>query len=593
MAFDGTVVACIADELNKRLANARISKVAQPEKDALILTLKNNGAQERLLISANPSLPMIYLTGLNLPSPINAPAFCMLLRKHLTGGRILCVSQPSLERIINIEIEHFDEMGDLCRKTLVVELMGKHSNIIFLDGSKILDSIRHVSALVSSVREVLPGRDYFIPFSAKKLNPFKTGFDEFSKEVFSSNESLSKAIYMHLTGISPQLAEEIAYRAEIDSDRPATSLTEDEKNGVYSAFSKIIEILKNKNFNPVIVYDKNKEPFFYAPFEYKIYEGMHKVHFESISELLYAYYSQKQQYTSIRQKTADIRQIVNALLNKDYKKYDIQLKQLKDTEKRDKYRLYGELITAYGYGVEPKATSMKAEDYNTGEEITIPLDPTLSAIENGKKYFEKYSKLKRTFDSLNEIIPETKSEITHLESISASLDTVKDAADIAELKKELIDSGYIRAKNVQVQGKKGKKPAKQPGLKSSPLHFVSSDGFDMYVGKNNYQNEYISFKLAEGNDWWFHAKKLPGSHVIVKSAGKEVPDTTFEEAASLAAHFSKADGQAGKASEGKVEVDYVQKKFLKKTPGGKPGFVIYHTNYSMSASTDISNIQEV
>ena len=216
-----------------------------------------------------------------------------------------------------------------------------------------------------------------------------------------------------------------------------------------------------------------------------------------------------------------------------------------------------------------------------------------AAGENGKKYFEKYSKLKRTFDSLNEIIPETKSEITHLESISASLDTVKDAADIAELKKELIDSGYIRAKNVQVQGKKGKKPAKQPGLKSSPLHFVSSDGFDMYVGKNNYQNEYISFKLAEGNDWWFHAKKLPGSHVIVKSAGKEVPDTTFEEAASLAAHFSKADGQAGKASEGKVEVDYVQKKFLKKTPGGKPGFVIYHTNYSMSASTDISNIQEV
>ena len=284
----------------------------------------------------------------------------------------------------------------------------------------------------------------------------------------------------------------------------------------------------------------------------------------------------------MRQKTADLRQIVQTLLNKDYKKYDLQLKQLKDTEKKDKYQLYGELITAYGYSVSVGSTSMKAENYHTGEEITIPLDPTITPIENGKKYFEKYSKLKRTAEALNEIIVQTKSEIDHLESISASLDTVQDEADAAELKKEMIESGYIRYK-----GKYDAKKATGKAIKSSPLHFISSDGFDIYVGKNNYQNEYISFKLADGNDWWFHAKKLPGSHVIVKTGGKELPDKTFEEAASLAAHFSKAEGAP------KVEIDYVQRKHLKKPAGAKPGYVIYHTNYSMSAETDISKIKEV
>lgn len=582
MAFDGSIIACIVDELNRTILDGRITKIAQPEKEELLLTVKKDGDQYRLLMDASASLPIIYLTQYNQTAPLQAPAFCMLLRKHLLNGRIIRISQPSLERVIDIEIEHFNEMGDICHKTLTVELMGKHSNIIFREGNKILDSIKHISALISSVREVYPGKEYFIPFENDKKNPFDSLNDSslLNEEFFSQNNTVSKAIYSSFTGISPILAEEISYKAALDSDHPISSLTTQERERLTVSFQQTIQSIKDGQFHPNIVYE-NKVPVFFGAFDFSLYKDNEKEFYDSISALLYDYYSKKQKYTSIRQKTSDLRQVVQTLLNKDYKKYDLQLKQIKDTEKKDKYQLYGELITAYGYNVPAKSTSMTAVDYHTDKEITIPLDPTLSAIENGKKYYEKYSKLRRTFEALTEIVEETKAEIDHLESISVSLSSVINEADIAEIKREMIESGYIKSKG----NTKGQNPKK--AVKSKPLHFISSDGFDIYVGKNNFQNEYISFKLAENNDWWFHAKKLPGSHVIVKSNGKEITDKTFEEAASLAAHFSKAEGAE------KVEIDYIQKKHLKKPAGAKPGFVIYHTNYSMTASTDISSIQEI
>ena len=583
MAFDGSVVACIKEELEQKVLDGRILKVAQPEKDELILTIKKDGNQHRLLISVNPSLPLMYLSEKNFASPLKAPAFCMLLRKHLQNGRISAIDQPSLERILDFTIEHYNEMGDLCESILTVELMGKHSNIIFREGTRIIDSIKRVSAAVSSVREVLPGREYFIPFEGEKEDPLTAEKDRFLRTLADkpAASAVSKAIYTSFTGISPILAEEIAYRAGIDSNRPAASLNQEEQTALWNAFDAVIRQIDRKDFLPNIVYD-GEQPVFFGPFRFSIYKDLRCEEYSSISALLCDYYAKKKTYTDMRQKTADLRQIVQTLLNKDYKKYDLQLKQLKDTDKKDKYQLYGELITAYGYEVSSGSTSMKAENYHTGEEITIPLDPTISPIENGKKYFEKYAKLKRTAEALEEIIVQTKSEIDHLESISASLDTVRDEADAAELKKEMIESGYIRYK-----GKFDPKKAAGKAIKSAPLHFRSSDGFDIYVGKNNFQNEFITFKLADGDDWWFHAKKLPGSHVIVKTNGKELPDRTFEEAASLAAHFSKAEGAP------KVEIDYVQRKHLKKPAGANPGYVIYHTNYSMSASTDITNITEV
>ena len=583
MAFDGSVVAALTEELNRKLLNGRILKIAQPEKDELVLTVKKEGVQHRLMISVNPSLPVMYLTDSVSPSPLKAPAFCMLLRKHIQNGRICSICQPSLERIVDVTIEHYNEMGDLCTSILTVELMGRHSNLIFRSGTKITDSIKHVSALLSSVREVLPGREYFIPFEGEKKDPLCADSGDFF-QVFRNApaaQPASKVLFGNFTGISPQLAEEVFFRAGIDSSRPVQSLSDGEVLAAFEELQKICDCIREGRFTPNIVFD-GEAPVFYAPFHFEIWKDKRTEDYESISGLLQDFYAKKKSYTDIRQKTAELRQIVQTLLNRDYKKYDLQLKQIKDTEKKEKYQLYGELITAYGYSVPAGSTSMKAENYHTGEEITIPLDPTLSPIDNGKKYFEKYSKLKRTAEALKEIIQETKKEIDHLESISASLDTVQDEADAAELKKEMIDSGYIR-----FRGKFDPKKASGKAIKSAPLHFLSSDGFDLYVGKNNYQNEYITFKLAEGSDWWFHAKKLPGSHVIVKAGGRELPDKTFEEAACLAAHFSKAEGAA------KVEIDYVQRKHLKKPAGAAPGFVIYHTNYSMSAPTDISGIRQL
>lgn len=577
MAFDGSVVAALTDELNKKIINNRITRIIQPQKDELLISTSGDSGKYKLLISVNPSLPVAYLTDENKKAPEQAPAFCMLLRKHIQSGRIISISQPSLERIINIEIEHFNDMGDICTKILTIELMGKHSNIIFRDGERIIDSIRHVSSLISSVREVLPGRTYFIPFADSNLNPFDTELDTFTQHVCTGALPLYRSIYTNITGFSPALAEEVAYNAGIDGERNAGSLAFDEILSLYRSFKETTELIRKGTFAPEMLY-KDTVPDSFCAIHLNINNGLKAVRYDSISELLITFYSSKQEHNDLKQRTAALRQSVQSILAKDYKKYDIQSKQIKDTEKKDKYKLYGELLTAYGYSIPAKSTSYTCTDFYTGADVTIPLDPTLSAIDNGKKYFEKYSKLKRTADHLDKIIKETSSEIEHLESISVSLDTAADERDIADIRNEMQDAGYIKLK--QVKGKK----VKTSRAVSAPLCFISSDGFDIYVGKNNYQNEYITFKLADGGDWWFHAKKIPGSHVIVKCGGRDLPDRTFEEAARLAAHFSKS-GCADK-----VEIDYVQRKYVKKPAGAAPGFVIYHTNYSMTASTDISGI---
>ena len=578
LAFDGSVIACLVKEYKDQILNGRIVKIAQPEKNELLLTIKKDGQQKKLLISAEAALPITYLTEENKTSPLTAPAFCMLLRKHILNGQIIGIYQPSMERIIDFHIEHYNEMGDLCQKILTVELMGKHSNIIFRDGDHILDSIKHISSLVSSVREVLPGRDYFIPFADEKKDPFQTSEEDFSM-VFVSGNPLSKTLCSVFTGISTQLAEEILNLCGIDSDRPAGSLSQKEIHTMYGSFKGLMEMINRGDFSPQIYYE-NQVPFAYAALDLKIYQNLEKESYDSISRLLYAYYAKKKTYTELRQKTASLRQTIQTLLNKDYKKYDLQLKQLDDTKKKEIYQLYGELITAYGYSVPEGSVSMEAEDYHTGKMVTIPLDPTIPVIANGKRYFDKYAKLKRTYEALTKIIRQTKEEIDHLESILTSLDMVQEEADISDLRREMVESGY--SKQTGSQKKQAKKESK-----STPLHYISSDGFDIYVGKNNIQNEYLTLKFADGNDYWFHAKKLPGSHVILKTNGSEIPDRTFEEAAQLAAHYSKAEGAS------KVEVDYVQRKQLKKPAGSKPGYVIYHTNYSMSASTDISGIKEI
>ncbi|MBO5372150.1 MAG: NFACT family protein [Lachnospiraceae bacterium] len=577
MAFDGIVVANLVYELNQNILNSRISKIAQPENDELLFTLKSPSGQFRLAMSASASLPFLYLTKQNKPSPLTAPNFCMVLRKHIANGRITKIYQPGLERIIHFEVEHLDELGDLCRKTLIVELMGKHSNIIFCkeDGT-IIDSIKHVGAQISSVREVLPGRTYFIPDTTHKLNPFETTQTEFFDTVCHKPESISKAIYGTYTGISPAIANEICYRAGVDGDFSVSSLNEDEKLHLYHHFDWFMSDIKETNFSPNIVY-KEKEPIDFSAVNCSTYDAYTREEYASISEVLETYYASRNSYTRIRQKSSDLRRIVSTALERNRKKYILQQKQLKDTDKKEKYRIYGELLNTYGYGLEEGAKKLEALNYYTNEMITIPLDEQLSASENAKKYFDRYGKLKRTFEALTTLIEETKDEIEHLESISTALDIAVSEDDLVQIREELVEFGYIRKK-------RGDKKTK---IKSKPFHYISSDGFHIYVGKNNYQNDELTFKFATGNDWWFHAKGMPGSHVIVKTEGEELPDRTFEEAGKLAGFYSK-----GRDNE-KVEIDYLQKKNVKKPNKSAPGFVVYYTNYSLTIHPDISGIEEI
>lgn len=582
MALDGIVISNLVCELQETLQGGRINKIAQPEKDELLLTIKNNREQHRLLISAGASLPLMYLTKENKPSPLTAPNFCMLLRKHLNSAKIIQISQPEMERIVEFKIEHLNELGDVCIKYLIVELMGKHSNIIFCDDKKmIIDSIKHISGLISSVREVLPGRNYFIPKTMEKENPLTITYERFKDFVLTKPTILSKALYTSLTGISPLISNEICTRASLDSGCNTSAINEIEGLHLYKTLSRFMDDISEHNFNPIIVYDKN-EPIEFSSTLLSCYQNCHIEHYSSISEVLESYYSMRNTVTRIRQKSSDLRRIVSTSIERTRKKYDLQKKQLKDTEKREKYKVYGELLTTYGYQVNPGAKSLTCENYYTNQEITIPLDETMSAMDNAKKYFERYGKLKRTFEALSVQIKETKEEIEHLESVSAALDIALEEDDLIEVKKELVQYGYIKK-----HGMIGKKEKKHKNT-SKPFHYISSDGFHIYVGKNNYQNEELTFKFANGNDWWFHAKGMAGSHVIVKTEGaKELPDRTFEEAGMLAGFYSKGRNMD------KVEIDYVERKHVKKPNNSKPGFVIYHTNYSLTIKPDISGLVEV
>jgi predicted ribosome quality control (RQC) complex YloA/Tae2 family protein len=597
MAFDGITVANLKRDFEALLVGGRIYKIAQTESDELFITVKLSYEaaekygikQTKLVLSADASLPLVYLTDETKSSPMTAPNFCMLLRKHIQNGRITSVEQPGgLERIIRFEIEHLDEMGDLRHKILLIELMGKYSNIIFTDEEDtIIDSIKHISASVSSVRAVLPGRKYFIP-SQDKANPLLTGADEFSSLVLSKPMPIFKAIYGSYTGLSPVVAQEICFRAGIDADKGASSLESSEGAAVYRAFDRIMEDIRTGSFTPAIYYD-NDAPKEYCSIPLTIYgydpglgaraqEGHGIRVMPDISALISNYYAEKSVYTRNRQKSVDLRKIVSTILERNVRKLDLQTRQLKDCEKMDKYRTWGELLNVYGYSATEGDKEITVNDYNTGKDITIPLDPTLSATQNARKYFDRYTKLKRTREALDEQMKEVSETIEQLESVSNFLDMARNDADLSQIKEELAASGYIKSGN---SGKKGYRDK----TKSRPFHYVSSDGFDIYVGKNNLQNDELTFKTANGGDWWFHAKKIPGSHVVLLTGGKEVPDRAFEEAAALAAFYSKGKNQE------KVEIDYLRRKDVKKPNGSKPGFVVYYTNYSMAIAPDISGLK--
>ncbi|MBR0172230.1 MAG: NFACT family protein [Lachnospiraceae bacterium] len=602
MAFDGITTAAIVADLDRYLRDARIAKIRQTERDELQITCKTaedlgRGRQVHLMMSAQAQMPLVYIGETGKQAPVEAPAFCMLLRKHLENGRITSVEQPSLERVVRVNVSHYDEMGDLRTRTLLIELMGKHSNIILTDENDvILDAIRHIPSSVSSVREVLPGRPYFLPDTQNKRDPFAVrDMDGFLDALGSDDADLHRLLYGRFKGISPLMAEELIYRAHADASARLSQTDETVRKALSDAFLDTMRTVRDRRFSPVIYYE-NKKALEYAALPLRIYEdrmadgSITREDCFDMSELLARFYAQKSVQSRMRNKSADLRHIVTNLLERTVRKYDLQREQMRDAEKRDRYRLRGELLTAYAHTIEPGAKEAKLIDYNTGKEVTVPLDETLSATENAQKCFDRYARMKRTYETLETLTKEVAEEITHLQSIRMALDLARSESDLQDIRRELIASNYLRGSGAEraKNGRKAKGSAKP--AESKPLHYRTGGGFDVYVGKNNTQNDRLTFQKQgdkRGEDWWFHAKGMPGSHVVLKADGREIPDRDYEEAASLAAYYSA--GRDG----GKVEIDYMPLKNVKKPGGAKPGFVVYYSNYSMVADTDISSLTQV
>ena len=591
MAFDGLFLSALVSEFKTTISGGKISKIVQSEKDEIQLTIKKEKRQFFLHLSANPSIPLVYLSDKGKTAPLTAPNFCMALRKHIGNGFIQDITQASrnlpeqgLERVLLLHISHRDELGDIGIKYLSIEIMGKYSNIILLkEDFTILDAIKRISSAQSSVREVLPGRKYFIPDQFKKENllcfPLESlqAFLENKKnpntERDSGMENLSELLFQSFSGLSPLSAREISLDAGLPQEQKLGCMSSLDYEKLSDAILRLRNRIREGDFTPQILYENGKS-FDFSAIPVRQYSGNPAFHveiFHSPSELLTFYYGGKEKEDRVRQKSADLKKQCSTLLERVSKKLSLQEKQLKDTEKKERFRIFGELLTTYGYSLKGGEKELICENYYNGQEEHIPLEESLSPIENAKKYFDKYDKAKRTERNLSTQVKESKNTLEHLQSIVNSLATAENAEDLDDIRREMGEYGYMKPIS-----QKKKKERKED--KSSPRIFRSSDGYLLYVGKNNYQNEIVSFQIAEGKDFWFHVKGSAGSHVIAKTEGKsleELPDRLFEEAAELAAYFSSEKESA------KVEVDYTERKNLKKVVGGAPGFVIYHQNYSI------------
>ncbi len=567
MAYDGITIHSILHEITDKLLGGRIDKVYQPESDEIILSVRSLGKNYKLLLTANPSHPRLHLTNSVRENPLEPPLFCMVLRKHIQSGKIIEITQPNFDRIVNIKIEALNEMGDYTVKTLVLEIMGRHSNLMLVDEDmRVLECARHISFDKSSVRQMLPGKEYTMPPGGDKTDTLLLDEDNFlaSLEKMQSEKTFA-AIYKSYNGISPVIADEICYNAKIGADTPVGVLSEGEKKALYSTFYALVEKIRANDYSPQIVYE-NDRIIDMLPLSLNKFSGLKVQKFDSPSEMTEAFYATKDTQYRLNQKTHDLKHLIGQNIERCVKKRAIQQKSLKDIENREQLKLCGELITANIYAIKQGMTTVKLNNYYSEnfEEIEIELDSALTPAENAQKYFKRYNKAKRTFAALQEQIVSNDEELDYLEGVLTSVSNCENEQDIKDIRSELREQGYIKKEPKQ----KGRKQNKR----STPMHFISSDGFDIYVGKNNVQNDELTLKTAHSTDIWMHTKNIPGSHVIIISRGADVPDTTLTEAAALAAYYSKAQNST------LVPVDYTQRKNVHKPNGAKPGFVIYDTN---------------
>ncbi len=582
MAFDGITVSAIKAEIEDKILGGRIDKVYQPEKDEIILGIRSMGQAYKLLLTSNASNPKFHFTQTNPSNPMTPPLFCMVMRKHLQSGKIIKIEQPDFDRILNIYVESLNELGDYSVKKLVLEIMGRHSNIILTDeNNTILDCIKHIGHDTSSVREVLPGREYTLPPSQGKINTLELDDNNF-KEVLGNNPSfeIQSVIYKNYTGISPIAASEICYRANVNGSTPVEALTDIQKEVIFNEFAKLVEDIKANRFYPESITNEKGKTIDFSPIEMSQFNGFEIKKYTSISELIESFYANRDFAYRIGQKTQDLRKLITQNIERCIRKKDIQMQTLRSIKNRDELRLKGELLTANIYSIKKGMTTVELPNYysENQELVAIELDSNKSPSENAQKYYKSYNKAKRTFEALKDQIKSNDEELAYLESVLTSVNNCTDEQDVKEIRRELREEGYV--KKVKNQKDKSKKH-------SVPLHFISQDGFDIYVGKNNIQNDELTLKFARPRDIWMHTKNIPGSHVIIVANGHTIPDTTLNEGAMLSAFYSKAKNSS------KVPVDYTEKKNVKKPNGSKPGFVIYETNKTAYITTSEEEIKKI
>lgn len=569
MSFDGIVMSSLAFELSSLLRNGRIEKIYQPENDEIILSIRNESKNYKLLISASSSNPRVYITNDTKKNPMMPPMFCMLLRKHAQGGKILDIYQFSMDRVLCIDIQSLDELGVLSTKTLIVEVMGKHSNIILIDKNtnKIIDSIKRIPLSISSVRQVLPGLDYNAPPSQGKLSPINLSKENFASFINKSENGIAiyKTLYGNIIGLSPLLAREICYRANIDIDSKVGQLQQKDIDNLYISFKDLYDSIHNNIFAPTqINNDDGSEFLAFSAVDILQYGTLPKKQYSSINELLEDFYVSRDKTDRIKHKSIDLRKSISVKLDRTLNKLAKQKEELLEAEGREIFKIYGDLLTANLHRIEKKQTSVILENYYTDdlEKVKINLDPRLSPIQNAQRYYKKYNKLKNAYQLVSEQIIKTQEEIDYLENILISLDNCTELKELEEIREELIDEGYVKRSSLKTR-------RKEKEIASSPHHFISSDGYDIFVGKNNKQNDNLTLKLSDKEDIWMHTKNIPGSHVIIKSKNGQISEATILEAAILAAYHSKAKLSSN------VPVDYTERKNVKKPSGTKPGMVIY------------------
>lgn len=569
MAFDAIVVNSLARELNEMLEGTKIDKVYQPEKDEVCLKIRAGKDNYKLVLSASPSHPRVYIAdNYEKQNPKKAPVFCMTLRKHIQSGVIAGVVQVGFERIIRIAIDSYDELREKTRKYLYVEIMGKHSNIILVHDTenRILDSIKRVPPSVSRLRQILPGMAYELPPVQDKINPMANiDRQELIDRIRSCDMQIFKAIYSNILGLSPTVAREICYRLDIDKSMSSLEIGDGEIDRIIKEINLMFGKLELGQAYPNMIIDEKRDKIVeFSSIKLNQYEDLTEINFDRVSQAIESYYISKDIKDRINQRASAMKKSLQIKLDRVNNKIKKQNQELLESEKADDYRVKGEILTSYIYMVQKDMEEVELDNfYDNNSKIRVSLNKNLTPSENAQKYFKKYNKLKNASEEISKQIKINLEESEYLENSLLAIENCDNDKDLKEIREELIREGYIKSYRMP---KKDIKPNTQY------LKYMSSGGNLIMVGKNNKQNDYLTLRLADNEDLWFHTKNIPGSHVVLKCAGKKVLDEEILEAATLAAYYSKAKMSAN------VPVDYTIKKHVKKPSGAKPGMVIYETN---------------